>query len=179
MSALRGRLEAVDARATEALAGALHGLTARVQRIARAALGIWTHSGDSLVWLALGGAAWRFGSGLWAQLGERIVLATVVAAGLTTILKFLIRRPRPVGAGPGAYFNKLDAHAFPSGHAMRAGALISAVGSLLPWWGALGLLLWAVSVALSRVILGLHHAGDVVAGLLVGAAAGAGLALLG
>jgi undecaprenyl-diphosphatase len=161
----------LDARTTTAIAGCAQG------RATRTAIGLWTHTGDGLVWLAIGVLAWRFGIGFWARLGERIVLATAFAWCLSTLLKYAIRRPRPEGAG-GGFFNELDQHAFPSGHATRVGALIVAVGPLLLWWGALALLAWGMSIALSRVVLRLHHASDIVVGLLVGAATGAVLVLL-
>jgi undecaprenyl-diphosphatase len=157
--------------------GALDAVPVRWRRIVLAAVGIWTHTGDGLVWLAIGVTAWRFGSGRWAQIGERVVLAVALAWCLSTILKFLIRRPRPEGAG-GRFFNELDQHAFPSGHATRAGAVLCALAPLLPWWAVLGLLLWGMSVGASRVVLGLHYVSDSVVGLLAGAATGVVLALL-
>jgi undecaprenyl-diphosphatase len=177
VSAWRARVAAVDARSTRELAGILDGLPARWRRIAWACAGLWTHTGDGLVWLMIGVLAWRYGNALWAQLGERIVLATGLAWCWSTILKFLIRRPRPEGAG-GHFFNALDSHAFPSGHATRIGALWVAAGLLLPWEGAVALLLWGVSVAVSRVILGLHYVSDIIVGLLAGAITGLVLVLL-
>jgi membrane-associated phospholipid phosphatase len=38
----------------------------------------------------------------------------------------------------------------------------------MPWWGRVLLTLWGLSVSLSRVALGIHFIGDVVAGLLSG-----------
>ena len=172
MSTWRARAAEIDARATSALAGLLGSPSTGLGRIARTALGLWTHTGDGLVWLAIGVLTWRFGAGFWARLGERIVLATAFAWCLSTVLKYGVRRPRPEGAASG-FFIELDQHAFPSGHATRAGALLVAAGSLLPWWGLSALLVWGVSVALSRVMLGLHHVGDVVVGLLAGCAIGA------
>jgi undecaprenyl-diphosphatase len=173
----RARAARIDAQITAGLTARLDRLPAHRARAVRMAVGIWTHTGDGLVWLAVGVLAWRFGSGFWARLGERIVLATALAWCLSTILKYLIRRPRPEGAA-GGFFVEFDQHAFPSGHAARVGALLVAVGALLPWWGVIALLVWGVSVAISRVVLRLHHALDVVVGLLVGAGVGALLALL-
>jgi len=173
----RARAADLDARATLALSGWLDGAPPRRARVARLGMGLWTRTGDSLLWLAIGVLAWRFGTGFWARLGEHVVLATALAWCASTILKYLIRRPRPEGAG-GRFFADFDPHAFPSGHAARAGALFVAVGVLLPWWGALLLLCWAVSVAISRVVLGLHHAADVGVGLVIGALVGALLLLL-
>ena len=176
MSVWRRQVAAADARTTRKLAGSFDGLPARWRRIAWTAVGLWTHTGDGLVWLAIGVLAWRFGNELWAVIGERIVLATGLAWCVSTILKFLVRRPRPEGAA-GHFFNAMDSHAFPSGHATRIGALLVAAGPLLPWWGALALLIWGMSIAASRVLLSLHYVSDIVVGLLVGAITGAVLPL--
>jgi len=171
VSGWRTRAADLDARATMALSGRLACAPPRRARVTRVVMGLWTRTGDSLLWLAIGVLTWRFGTGFWARLGERVVLATALAWCASTLLKYLIRRPRPEGAG-GHFYSEFDPHAFPSGHAARAGALFVAVGTLLPWWGALLLLLWTVSVAISRVVLGLHHAADVIVGLLIGALVG-------
>ena len=61
----------------------------------------------------------------------------------------------------------LDKHSFPSGHAMHATAFIVQLGHYFP--GLMPVMLpFAVSVALSRVVLGLHYPSDVVAGIFVG-----------
>ena len=133
------------------------------------------HSGDSLAWVFLGVALWRFGIDGWARAGERILLVTAVTWVVSTVLKYFIQRPRPPGE-QGFFYLKIDQHAFPSGHAVRTGGLWVVLAGLLPLWGMLILLLWGLCVGLSRVALGLHYASDAAAGWLIGA--GAGLALL-
>jgi membrane-associated phospholipid phosphatase len=61
---------------------------------------------------------------------------------------------------------------FPSGHAASAFAFATVVGHELPP-AALPLWLLATAVAYSRVHTGVHYAGDVVVGALIGAACGA------
>ncbi len=129
------------------------------------------HSGDSILWLVSGVLMWRFGLGLWARIGERIVIVTAITWLCTTVLKLFFPRPRPEGEQKLFYLD-IDANSFPSGHAARAGGLVVALGSLLPLWGALALVLWALSVCISRIALGLHYISDVVAGFFIGVAAG-------
>lgn len=129
------------------------------------------HSGDSLVWLALGVVLWRFGVAGWARAGERILLVTAITWVVSTVLKYFIQRPRPPGE-QGLFYLKIDQHSFPSGHAVRIGGLWVALASVLPLWGTAILLLWGLCVGLSRVALGLHYASDVIAGWLIGAGAG-------
>jgi len=64
-----------------------------------------------------------------------------------------------------------DQFSFPSGHTITAFAMASSLGvyypALLP-----GLLFCAASIALSRILLGMHFLSDVIAGALLGAALG-------
>ncbi|HOT92419.1 MAG TPA: phosphatase PAP2 family protein [Anaerolineae bacterium] len=155
-------------------------LTAQAATLIRGPLARWlatllAHSGDTPVWLLLGAALWRFGAEGWARAGERIVLVTSLAWMVSTVLKPFFRRPRPEGER-GHFYLKIDRHSFPSGHAVRVGGLLAVLSGLLPLWSAAGFIAWGLLVCLSRVALGLHYAGDVTIGLLIGI--GVGLALL-
>ena len=101
--------------------------------------------------------------------------AVTALTWISTVLKAFFQRPRPEGE-QGLFYLNIDQHSFPSGHAVRVGGLTSVLIGLLPSWGAAGLIVWGILVCISRVALGLHYAGDVVAGALIGL--GAGLALL-
>jgi undecaprenyl-diphosphatase len=138
-------------------------------------------------------AASRLGDGwLWIALvalpasgnpGTRdLALVGIVAAAVNNLClvaaKRAVRRPRPLRTcadGP----SPPDAFSFPSGHAANAFAACSVMGLgfplLAPAFGAL-----AVSVAASRVVVGLHYPSDVVAGAGLGSlvvAASAGMLL--
>ena len=140
-------------------------------RSTRWAATVLAHSGDSILWFIAGVLMWRFGLGIWARLGEWIVIITAITWVCTTLLKLFFQRPRPDGEQKFFYLD-IDANSFPSGHAARAGGLAIALGPLLPVWGALLLVLWALSVCISRVALGLHYISDVAVGFVVGAIAG-------
>lgn len=135
------------------------------------------HLGDSLLWAALFIWLWRAAdSRAAAERGERrhllaAWLATVLAAnGLTLVVKRFVRRARP-GSGVLLYGAGPDVHSFPSGHATRMAAI--GVWGLLVF-GRRGWLVWPVAAAIgwSRVRLGIHYVGDVVAGAALGAGVG-------
>jgi len=159
-----------------------HNLTAKAAKllpgsVARVVASILAHSGDSLVWLFIGVLLWRFGIGARAIAGERIVLITALTWIVSTVLKYVIQRPRPEGDG-GRFYLKADQHSLPSGHATRIGGIVVVLAGLLPVWGVLGLVAWGLLVCVSRVALSLHYAGDVLVGFLAGAGVGVALMLL-
>jgi undecaprenyl-diphosphatase len=141
---------------------------------------------ESRVVLALFAAVSRLGDGVfWYGLmlalpllyGERgifvsLQLAATGVAGLLIyrVLKERLVRERPCALHPRirAGARALDRYSFPSGHTLHAVAFTLIAISAFP---ALAWLLapFAVLVAMSRVVLGLHYPSDVVAGALLGA----------
>ena len=102
-----------------------------------------------------------------------IGVAAAMGVGLFCVLKQMARRPRPCALAPHAWATLLppDQVSFPSGHTMTAFAVIT---PLLLWSPemALGLLFCALSVAASRIVLGMHFLSDVVAGAALGVLVG-------
>jgi undecaprenyl-diphosphatase len=70
-----------------------------------------------------------------------------------------------------------DQFSFPSGHSITAFAVAVPVGLFYPGLASV-LLFLAASIALSRIILGMHFLSDVLAGSAIGAALGYGFFLL-
>jgi membrane-associated phospholipid phosphatase len=100
-----------------------------------------------------------------------IFLAIGVPGLLVTIVKRWIGRVRPSELGPFAYhpFSWDPAYAsLPSGHSAAAFSALVALGCVFP---RARLLLWiyAVTIAMSRVIIAAHYPSDVIAGAAVGA----------
>ena len=132
-----------------------------------------TRGGDGWLWYAMGLAVLLFGgASRWEAVGSATLSA---GAGLVLFirLKRTIRRPRPCAVEAHCWSRLLptDQFSFPSGHSITAFAVAVPLGAFYP---ALmpGLLFCAVSVALSRILLGMHYLSDVIAGSLAGAVLG-------
>lgn len=132
-----------------------------------------TRGGDGWLWGLLGLAV--------LLIGGMDALPAVAAAGCATItgialfvwLKRKFRRRRPCAIHPHAWAQLLppDKFSFPSGHTITAFAVALPLGMYYPALMAL-LLFCAFSVAVSRVLLGMHFLSDVLAGSALGSALG-------
>ncbi|HEY7305367.1 MAG TPA: phosphatase PAP2 family protein [Bryobacteraceae bacterium] len=135
-------------------------------------------------------AATRAGDGwLWYLTGLFILLlggddrltaiaaagsAALVGVGVFMSLKKLSGRKRPCEIEPHCWATLLppDQFSFPSGHTITAFAIAITLGEFYPALLA-ALLFCALSIAVSRILLGMHFLSDVIAGALIGS----GLAL--
>ena len=101
------------------------------------------------------------------RLGWRILLLSVVAAGIVHVLKDFFKVPRP----PKELW-KIEAHgySFPSGHATGSSAfwLYLSIKIKQKWIYILSASLIAL-ISFSRIILGVHHLSDILAGIMLGA----------
>ena len=103
------------------------------------------------------------------------VFTAIALPGLfVTIVKRLIGRARPMVVVNDAYAYlpfgwKVDYASLPSGHATTAFAALVAIGAIFPQARAL-MWIYAVLIALSRVVVTAHYPSDVLAGALFGAA---------
>jgi undecaprenyl-diphosphatase len=133
---------------------------------------VLTHLGDPLVVTALTVVLALL---LWWR-GDRrgalfVVVTRLLAMVVSTGVKLLVRRPRPLLAHPLAH---ASGYSFPSGHALGSAALWASIafvaaGRGLPRARALAVAMAVpVVVASTRVVLGVHYVTDVVGGLLLG-----------
>lgn len=105
--------------------------------------------------------------------------ATLLAAQTANLLKTVFERPRPFTQELWSGLGSLPSSAsMPSGHAAGAAAGAVALGMLVPRARPAAYAL-AVLVCISRVYLGVHFAGDVVVGALLGALMAAGVVVAG
>ena len=90
---------------------------------------------------------------------------------VVAVVKLIFRRPRPAHNQMDMFATvSVDKYSFPSGHTTRAAMLAFFFLHYLVLASTFRrlLILWAVAVALSRVLLGRHHVGDVMCGLVIG-----------
>lgn len=133
------------------------------------------HSGDSWFWWGALAILWWLGDSFWRPWALTVLVSILALAVIVLVVKFTIRRRRPEGEW-GQFYRSTDPHSFPSGHAARAVLIAVLAAGMGPGWLALALCVWAPLVALARVAMGVHYLSDIVAGALVGLAAG-GIAL--
>jgi undecaprenyl-diphosphatase len=139
-------------------------------------------------WMIL---ATRMGDGwLWYGLGIMLLIdggphrfAAIGAAGSAAVvgifvfkaLKRLSARPRPCALEPHCWSKVLppDRFSFPSGHTMTAFSVALVVSYFYPSLEG-PLFFLAISIAVSRVVLGMHFLSDVLAGMVLGVALACG-----
>ncbi len=111
---------------------------------------------------------------LYGQAGLRVSLqmgvTSLVGVVLYLTLKTRLVRERPyiTHGAITAHVAPLDRYSFPSGHSLHAVCFTLIATRHFPWL-AIVLVPFALSVAASRVILGLHYPSDVLVGAGIGA----------
>lgn len=125
--------------------------------------------GDGVLWYALM-AILALGMGERGRIAAaQMAVAGLVGVALYKFLKHHLVRERPFVASPDilAGTAPLDRYSFPSGHTLHA-VMFSLIA--IAWFPMLAAVLipFALLVALSRVVLGLHYPTDVLVGGLIG-----------
>ena len=127
--------------------------------------------GDGLFWYALMAAMVLLDGPEGLKASAHLAATGACALLLYTLLKHWTRRPRPFASDVRirAWIAPLDEYSFPSGHTLHAVAftlVALAHDPLLAWL----LIPFSASVAVSRVVLGLHYPSDVLAATAIGSA---------
>jgi undecaprenyl-diphosphatase len=132
-----------------------------------------TRLGDGWVWYSVGIALLLFGGEQRYLAFAAAVTAEAATMVLFPALKKLSKRKRPCQLEAHCWAKVLppDQFSFPSGHSMSAFAIAIPLCLFYPQLQAV-LLALSLSIALSRVILGMHFVSDVVVGSLLGAGLG-------
>ena len=132
-----------------------------------------TRGGDGWLWYLLALNVWLFGG----EQGPRTVIACVLAAAVGIAVFIALKRAtgrrRPCQIAQHCWSTLLppDQFSFPSGHTITAFAICVPLGCFYPGMQA-GLGFISLSIASSRILLGMHFLSDVVAGALIGSILG-------
>ena len=143
-----------------------HGHTPGVEE---AAVALGKAGNNGLVWFLLGAVLAILDNGRWESWLICALLGPV-AIGLNYAVKVAVRRPRPVLEGLPPLGGAPSSLSFPSAHATSSFAVATAMVRVDPAMSAAFLV--AIALSLGRPYLGMHYPSDVVAGALLGVAAG-------
>ena len=132
-----------------------------------------TRMGDGWIWYGLGFMLLAYGG------PQRYFAVSAAGAAALTgvvffkVLKRLSQRPRPCQIEPHCWSKVLppDQFSFPSGHTMTAFSVALVVSYFYPSMEGV-LFFLALSIACSRIVLGMHFLSDVLAGIVLGVALG-------
>lgn len=132
-----------------------------------------TRGGDGWLWYAMGLIVLLFGGETRYEALGAAAASSSTGIVLFLRLKRIFNRQRPSAIQPHCWATLLppDQFSFPSGHTITAFSIAIPLGIFYPSL-MVGLLFCAISIALSRVLLGLHFLSDVVAGCFIGVSLG-------
>ena len=138
-----------------------------------------SRAGDGWLWWCCGLAVLASNDVARYEAILAAAVAVLVGTLIFKVLKRAVGRKRPCAIQPHCWATLLppDQFSFPSGHSITAFAVAISLGAFYP--PALPVLMFcASSVAVSRVVLGMHFLSDVIAGSALGAALGYAAALM-
>jgi len=136
---------------------------------------MFTRMGDGWLWYGIGLVLLLFGGSSRFMAFGSAALASFSGILLFRFLKRVSHRKRPCELEPHCWSLVLppDQFSFPSGHSITSFGIAIALGWFYPELLCC-LLLIAASIAVSRIILGMHFLSDVVAGSFLGCMLGYG-----
>eukprot|EP01064_Diplonema_japonicum_P016302 TRINITY_DN24301_c0_g1_i1.p1 TRINITY_DN24301_c0_g1~~TRINITY_DN24301_c0_g1_i1.p1 ORF type:complete len:213 (+),score=21.51 TRINITY_DN24301_c0_g1_i1:50-640(+) len=130
-------------------------------------------SGEGYFWLSVPLIVCLYYKGVDAgrdRFWSNMLLINLVDIVFIALGKCTFKRPRPAyeGSNKTAMFLGPDQHSFPSGHTSRVWSIYFVVSLLVPSFPyPIVSLIWAVTVSLSRLLVGRHYIGDLVGGFLL------------
>ena len=147
---------------------------ARHNRAVQGFFSLLSRAGEfSLIWHAV---IWLRAIGSTDRAKDAVVFSLLLGAESLIVnqgLKRIFRRQRPTTNGDDRFSVRTPVtSSFPSGHSSSAFFAATVLSSLVPVSWAVVFFFLAVLVALSRVMVRLHHFSDIIGGACVGAALG-------
>jgi undecaprenyl-diphosphatase len=128
-----------------------------------------TRAGDGWLWYSMGLIVFLFGGPDRLSAIGSAGSAALAGIALFLLLKKVSNRKRPCEIEPHCWTTLLppDRFSFPSGHTITAFAVAISLGQFYPVLLPV-LLFCALSIAISRILLGMHFLSDVVVGAILG-----------
>ena len=128
-----------------------------------------SRGGDGWLWYATGILILLFGGSSRFAASGAAVLAAGTGIGLFQLVKRTTNRKRPCEIEPHCWATLLppDRFSFPSGHTITAFSIAMSLSAFYPSL-RIPLIFCAASIALSRIVLGMHFLSDVIVGALIG-----------
>jgi undecaprenyl-diphosphatase len=128
-----------------------------------------TRGGDGWLWHGMGLMVLLFGGPERFLAVGSATMAVAMGIAIFLYVKKATGRKRPCTFEPHCWATLLppDQFSFPSGHTITAFAVALSLSRFYPEL-AIGLMFCALSVAASRILLGMHFLSDVVAGAAIG-----------
>lgn len=125
--------------------------------------------GDGMFWYALMAALILIDGMKAAFAVTHMIVVGLLATLIYKGIKLASSRPRPYTREPRIRLSTapLDQFSFPSGHTLHAACFTCVAMHYYPALGGC-LMIFALLVAASRLVLGLHYVSDVLAGALIG-----------
>ena len=103
-----------------------------------------------------------------------MILSEITSAGITSGLKYIVRRERPYAELRNVYVRKdnspTDRYSFPSGHTSMVFSMATTLTLRYPDKPAViaGSYLYAALIGYGRIFLGVHYPSDVLGGMIIG-----------
>lgn len=135
---------------------------------------LWiSRTGDGACYLLIAALLWRLDP-VHGQLFSYVgLLAYALELPLFIVLKRLFKRPRPADlfSNFNAHIQPADKFSLPSGHTAAAFLMAVIVAYFYPSMAILAYT-WAGLIGMSRILLGVHYPGDIIAGAALGTTIG-------
>ncbi len=129
-----------------------------------------SHTGDGPLYLLLAAGIYWFEPLHYLEFIKSLLMGFVIELPLFMLLKVTIKRDRPFVslANAAKAIEPSDKFSMPSGHTAAAFLVATTLACFYGEFAVIGFG-WAGLIGLSRILLGVHYPGDIIAGGLLGA----------